>query len=204
MPSPSGSNSTQLITLGIFLKILGFFVVLVSYAELEPIKTRQVENSLRSQFGMNLLLPIEKGGVLAQAPMIVQQSGRSYDVIREKLMTQIDFLSAEDVVLNDRLTMTLPAAIVLALDSRMPKSPQFAQQLADVLTTQKPELYSYTITLTGTGGAEQEMMRGLGDFAQKLIATGYPAQKITISYDNSDHMMTSLPQVMFAIQAVKP
>lgn len=199
MSSPSGSNATQLITLGIFLKILGFFVVLFSYTELEPIKNRQVESSLQSRFGINLTLAKDKGGLLSRAPMIVQQQGRAYDRIRQELLTQIDFISTEDITTSDRMRLVLPADIGLSLKNNMAKSPQLPEQLVQILKTQKADKFHYQLLIKVIGRSQDiDLMRALGEFAQKFVASGYSSDLITIGIMNKDQA----PELLIEIRSV--
>jgi hypothetical protein len=194
------SSSTMAITLGLFLKLLGLFVVLVSYAEMEPDKTRKVEYSLQDRFGINLTTPRDKNGLSKQAPMIVQQLGNSYDSIEKELTTQMDFLSTEDIALSDRLVLSFPATIALTMNGVPAKSPDFAASLTRILQAQKPANYHYTVTFTGENGDAQVVMRGLGDFVQKMVAAGYPAADMSIGYRETDR--PSQQNLMIEIQAV--
>lgn len=199
MAGPSGTNSTMVITLGIFLKLLGFFAVLVSYSDLEPIKSRQAEYSLQNRFGINMSLTRERDGLGPQSAIVVQQLGRSYDTISQNLMTQVDFLSSENVSVSDRLRISLPADVVLSLDDAPAKSADFATSFSNVLKTQKPPNYIYQVNIMGQNGIPPSMMRALGEFVQKMIAAGYPAKYLTISYEQTPD---DKPAVLMEIQAV--
>ncbi len=201
MAGPSGSNATLVITLGLFLKLLGLFVVLFSYAELEPVKTRKVESSLQDRFGINLTTPMDRGGKVTQAPLIVQQLGNSYDSIEKELMTQMDFLSTEDIALSDRLVLSFPPNIALTLDNVPAKSPDFAASLTDILQSQKPQGFVYLVTITGQNGQAPVMMRALGDFVQKMVAAGYPANIMSIGYKTTDNDADQ--KLLIEIQAVR-
>jgi hypothetical protein len=200
MTGSSGSNSALVITLGLFLKLLGLFVVLVSYADFEPLKTRKVEYSLQDRFGINLTSLKERHGTSVQAPMIVQQLGSSYDAIEKELTSQMDFLSTEDIALSDRLMLSFPARIALSIDNVPAKSPDFASSQTKILQTQKPANYHYIVTITGQNGNPQAMMRALGDFVQKMIAAGYAANDMSIGYAQTSNAVQE--NVVIEIQAV--
>lgn len=195
MPALSASNSYLILTLGIFLKLLGFFVVMVSYADLEPIKMRQAEYSLQDRFGINLALPFERGGMGIQSPLITQQLGRSFDTIKQELSTQVDFLGTEDEAHSKKLVLNLNADTALPLNGAPAKSPNFAGQLVDVLKTQKPDHAMYQVRVTGINGQPQVMMRALGDFIQKMVAAGYPITYLTIGYQQDKKVSDSLVKV---------
>ena len=199
MAGPAGSNSTLVLTLGIFLKLLGFFVVLVSYSTLEPLKSRQAQYSLQDRFGINLGLPLERGGLSKQSPMVVQQQGRSYDILRKELMTQMDFLSTENVATSDRLSLSLPMDIVLGLNGAPAKSPELADRLSAILKTQKPDHMQYQVTIIGQNGDPVAVLHALGEFVQKMVATDYPSKFLTIGYTT---VRGKTPQVLIEVRAV--
>jgi hypothetical protein len=133
--------------------------------------------------------------------MIVQQQGRAYDAIKQELMTQVDFLSTENSATSDILSLTVPAPLVLSLGNAMAKSPSFATQLVQVLQTQRPSSSKYYVTLRGMNGVPEEMMRSLGQFVQKMIASGYNSRLLAIAYDTTSTPDIS-PKLVIEIRVV--
>ncbi len=94
----SGSQLTYTLMFSLFLKMLGFFVVLYSFTEFQPNKLKAAEQSLQQQFNISLPLDtmLSKSGKNIVSPWALQSAGRSYDEIAEELKTQIDFLSVKN------------------------------------------------------------------------------------------------------------
>ena len=199
MSNVLGSSANRVITLGIFLKILGFFVVLYSFSEAVPNKVAKAEQSLQHRFSINIALPKTTSGQQATTMSAVQNIGRSYDDIAADLKTQIDLFSTERVTRNKELIMRIPADQVLTLNGNAPKSYDFDKTLVSILKKNKPQNAEYHLAIVGTDGKSDDMMRGLGDFAQQVVADNYPEPLVTIGYDNLKH---DTAMVEFHIEAV--
>src|SRR5690554_916369 len=94
MAGTGNRGNSQMITLGIFLKLLGFFVVMFTYAEFEPIKVKQAEYSLQQRFNITLPIPDLKSGDDSLNLYPVQALGRSFHTLDTELKTELDFLSS--------------------------------------------------------------------------------------------------------------
>jgi hypothetical protein len=189
-----------MITLGIFLKILGFFIVLYSFSEAVPNKVAKAEQSLQHRFNINIKLPTIKSGMQATTLSAVQNIGRSYDEIESDLKTQIDLFSTERAAHSNELILKVPADQVLTLNGQIPKSPEFDKVLVKTLNKNKPQGAEYHVAIVGTDGKSDAMMRGLGDFAQTMVADNYPEPLVTIGYD---YKKQDTAMVEFHIQAVQ-
>lgn len=177
-----GRTATLNLMVGIFLKLLGFFVVLYSYAEINPVKVKQAEQSLAERFNISVALMDEKDVEQEKVTAPVQQSGRAYREITEKLQTQVDFLSTETQADSDTLVLRLPAATALSFEGREAQDPDFAAKLANVLTAQNASGFAYQLQVAAIGSNNIDLMRPLGGFAKQMVDAGYPAPLITIGY----------------------
>ncbi len=195
-------NTTYLIMFSLFLKLLGFFVVLYSYAEFEPSKIQAVEQSLQQRFNITLHLPdlAAKSGKSQTTPWAIQNAGRSYIEIEKELKTQMDFLSTEIDSRRGILTLSVPADIVLDMESHPAKSPGFAASLIETLKRNQPEKAVYRMQIVAKGSERDLMMRSLGNFVQSIIANDYSPRYLTIGYDD----YSETPTVDFVIQLGAP
>lgn len=180
-------QTTYLVMFSLFLKLLGFFVVLFSYAQYDPMRTQAVEQSLHEQFNININLPMmhATSGKDQMSPMAVQNAGRSYDQLTKELKTQIDFLSTETDARRGVLTLSVPANLVLQMDGQPAKSPGFATSLVDTLKKNQPEGAVYRLQIIAKGSQHDAMMRSVGDFVQSLVAYNYAPRYLTIGFEDA-------------------
>lgn len=182
------TKATLNLILGVFLKLLGFFVVMYTYTDINPIKARQAEESLRQQFNVSVSLLREegKGDSPHIQPQALQKEGRSFKAIREQLKTQLDFLSSRYLADSDRLMLSVPAEYVVTLDDNPPKSPRFVPILVTTLGQQRGENSTYAVEIIIAGNDRAELTRQVSILVQKMIALDYPAELLTIGYRESD------------------
>jgi len=178
-----GSRTATLnLMLGIFLKLLGFFVVLYTYAEANPVKTQQAEESLRQRFSISVsLADLANDQRNASSPLVPDQ-GRSYNDLANKLKAQIDFLSSQYIARNDVLILTLPARTAMAVGGNPAESPEFIKMLVRTIVHQRTENYKYAAELIVSGEDQKNLMGEVSLLAQRMIAYDYPARLVTIGY----------------------
>jgi len=195
------NKATLNLILGVFLKLLGFFVVMYTYTDTNPMKARMAEESLRQQFNISvsLLRDEAKGDSPLNAHQAMQKEGRSYIAIREALKTQLDFLSSEYRADSNMLMLSIPAEYVVSIDGQSPKSPRFALTLVSTLLKQGNDKTDYAVEVVIKGSAESELTRAVSIFVQQMIAVDYPESLLAIGYEQSD----AAPVVEFHITQMK-
>ncbi len=194
----TGNRATsQMITLGIFLKLLGFFVVMFTYAEFEPIKVKQAEYSLQQRFNIALPLPDLKSGDDALNLYPVQALGRSFHTLDTELQTELDFLSSKRNAETNELVLELRADQILDLGGKPAKSQNFAVVLTQALKANTPAGHVFHLDIVTKGGAPDDMMRGAGLFVQKMIVAGFPQKSLMIGHESA-----SKPSVKLVVRAV--
>lgn len=181
------ATATYNLMLGIFLKLLGIFVVLYSLAETDPLKARQAEQSLNQRF--NIAVSLTKPQDEAKT--------RSYKAIEDELETKVDFLSSHYEADSDTLVLRLPADIVLSLNGKAAQSPGFAKFLSETLRKKNAQKFKLEIIVSGAQG--DPLMRGVSLFVQKMIAQDYPENLLTIGYVQTDE----LPRIEFRLKQVR-
>lgn len=186
----------------LFLKLLGFFVVLYSYADREPVKAEAVEQSLMQQFNVSIsaeFTPV-KSGRHVLTPTAVQNLGNAYQAISTELKTDVDFLSTEIRAKDNTMRMTLPADILLAFNGNSAKSPSFAHELVYALKKHRTGDFVYNVQMIVRGEQADELMRAGGEFIQYMVAQDYAPRYLEIGFkDDSDP-----PEVDIVITAVNP
>jgi hypothetical protein len=193
----SGSRAATLsITLGIFLKLLGFFVIMFCYADFEPNKVKQAEYSLQRRFNIALPFPTEKSGADSLSPHAVQEQGRSYHDLQEDLKAEFDFFSSQTRSNESELILELNADQIFGSNA---KSPNFAAGLTKMLEANTTENYVFNVEIVAVGGEADEMMSNVGSFVQKMIVAGFPQKYLTIGYESGKK-----PLARFIVKAVKP
>lgn len=186
--SQVANKATLNLILGVFLKLLGFFVVMYTYTDTNPTKARQAEESLRQQFNISVSLMRDesKGDSIQPAGQVMQKEGRSYIAIREELASQLDFLSASYRAETNQLILQVPAEYVLALDGQAAKSPRFASILTEILLKQRNDKTDYALEIIAQGNDTRQMTRALSVFVQKMVQVNYPSSLMTIGYESND------------------
>lgn len=194
-------DTTYLIMFSLFLKLLGFFVVMYSYAEFDPAKVQAAEQSLQQRFNISLHLPVDmiKNGAHLMSPLAIQNSGRSYVELSTELKTQIDFLSSEIDARRGVLILTVPARLLMAVDGQSAKSPNFASVFVETLKKNQPDNMIYKMQIIGKSRNQDVMMRSLGDFVQSIVSQDYPPRYLTIGFEDGQ---TDEPTVSFVVEAV--
>lgn len=197
--SSSGNSATLNLILGVFLKLLGFFVVLYGFTEVDPLKARQAEMSIQERFNINVSLIPSIGGKSPSNTAIVQTRGRSYEGLEKELKAQVDFLSSEYVAHNNTMILRVPANVVLPLDGNREKSPDFAAILSKTLDEQHGDGSHFTLQIVASGADEDALVRGVSVFVEKMVAERYPAKLLAIGYKKS----TEVPVIELHIKQVR-
>jgi uncharacterized protein YlxP (DUF503 family) len=197
--SQVANKSTLNLVLGVFLKLLGFFVVLYTYTDINPIKAKQAEESIRERFNISISLLQEndtKNDI--EASLLMQEAGRSFNEISEALKTEVDFLSSHYLAADNTLILKIPAEVAVKLPNKIQKSPKFANLLTDTLAVHKNKKFNYDVQIIINGAEEQILMQAVSLFVQKMASLNYPENLLTIGYEFS----TDEPTIEFRIQAV--
>lgn len=199
-PIGSGRTSSLLLTLGIFLKLLGFFIVLFSYAEFEPSKLQQAEFSLKQRF--NVTIPVLDRAVagrdvISLAP--VQNMGQIFDGIESDLRGTIDFMAVSRRVETGDLSLTVRADQIFDLNDTWAKSPGFAGLLNRSLQKNRAKNMFYTLEIVSAGGQDDILMRANGHFAQKMVVAGFNQRHLSIGHEHK----RGVPTVTLRIRGVK-
>lgn len=195
------NKATLNLILGVFLKLLGFFVVMYTYTDVNPVKARQAEESLRQQFNISVSLMREesKGNNPILSNQVLQKEGRSYIAIREELKTQLDFLSSRYLADSNQLVLSVPAEYAVALNDHPAKSPHFAAILSETLRRQAKDDIRYTTEIVVTGRDASELTRVVSVLVQQMIAADYPPELLSIGYAEND----GPPMVEFHVTQTK-
>lgn len=195
------NKSTLNLILGVFLKLLGFFVVMYTYTDTNPLKARQAEESLRQQFNISvsLLRDESKGDNALIANQAMQKEGRSYIAIQEEMKTQLDFLSTNYLAESNVLVLSVPAEYVLSLNGIPAKSVNFIPILISTLQKQRNDQTDYALEIVANGNDQAQLTRAVSILVQKLIAVDYSPALLTIGYNESDDS----PTVDFRIKQIK-
>lgn len=189
--SAIGNTATLNLILGIFLKLLGFFVVLYVYTDVDPDKARLAEESLRERFNVSVVLVPEKDRIGQSADPSRQiafhnreQAGRAMARIEAAMKSQIGLLATSYDREDGALVLRVPADVALDLGGRLARSPDFADILVATLNTQKaPEMaFSVEAIIKGPADNSDEWMRAVSLFIQKLVARQYPAAWLMTGY----------------------
>lgn len=193
-------ETTYLIMFSLFLKLLGFFVVLYSYAEFDPNKVKAAEHSIQQRFNIALHLPLTevKGGQNLTSALAVQNAGRAYNELSTELKTQIDFLSTQIDARRGVLILSVPAHIALSFDGQTAKSPQFASVLVEALKKNQPKGMVYKMQIIAKGSPRDELMRTLGNFVQEIVSDDYAPRYLTIGFEDD----ANEPTLSFVVEAV--
>lgn len=185
--SSIGNTATLNLILGIFLKLLGFFVILYVYTDVDPGKARLAEHSLKERFNISVSLTDDIAGERLNADHSVTQGmGLSYQEIDTEMKAQIDFLSSEYQAQNDVLILRVPAHIALDIGADRARSFEFPKILVNTLLTQKAANKHYQVEAVVAGNNKDELMRSVSLFVQKLIAYRYPVEQLMIGYRDSN------------------
>lgn len=185
--SAIGNTATLNLILGVFLKLLGFFVILYIYADVDPGKARLAEESLKERFNISVSLTDDiEGTRLNNAHSITQGMGRSYQEIETTMKTQIDFLSSEYHARNHVLVLRMPAEIALDIGTDRARSFEFPKILADTLLQQKSSTVHFHLEAVVSGANKDMLMRSISLFIQKMISYQYPVDYLSIGYEESD------------------
>lgn len=180
--SSVGNAATLNLILGVFLKLLGFFVVLYVYADIDPIKARQAEESLKERFNISVsLVPNTSGSDQEQGNAVMQMMGRSYQAIDTEMKTQIDFLSSEYQAHSHVLVLRVPAHIALDLDGMRAQSFEFADILIKTLQEQSGR-NRYAVEAVAIGSEHDALMRSVSLFVQKMVARQYPPELLAVGF----------------------
>lgn len=198
MTGTGGRASTLMVTLGIFLKLLGFFVVMFTYAEFEPIKVKQAEYSLQQRFNVTLPLPDLKSGEESLNLFPVQNLGRAFHVLEEELKTELDIFSTRVAARENELALVFSANQILDLNGKPARSPNFAPVLSRILRKNTPQNFVLQLDIVAQGSDTASLMRETGVFVQKMIVAGYPQKEMIIGYEHG----TKKPTVKLIIRAV--
>jgi hypothetical protein len=185
-PAGDGRTSSLLLMLGIFLKLLGFFIVLFSYAEFEPNKMRQAEFSLKQQFNVSIpLSDMVRSGrdIVNLAP--VQNLGHAYDNLEAELKTQMDLLAVERRMKSGDMTLTIRADQILDMNGQLAKGRSFPEALYKTMEKNRPHGVLFMLDIVARGPDKNILMRGIGDFAQNMIVAGHNQKFLSIGYENS-------------------
>lgn len=191
VPGQSARTSTLNLMLGIFLKLLGFFVVLYTYTDINPTKVQKVEESLKERFNISVsLAPVLSGMDPSVRAPLVQTKGRAYSNIENDMKTQVDFLSSQYNIDSNTLVLRVPAEMAMTIDGQEPKSGNFAKILADTLENQSSEGNVFAIEMILSGPDATAKMRDISLFVQKMIGENYPQDLMTIGYAESSQKPT--------------
>lgn len=196
-----GNTATLNLVLGIFLKLLGFFVVLYSYTDIDPTKAKLAEDSLRERFSVSVsLTPDIKGSTFVDTPAVESQ-GRAMDHIATAMKTQISFLASEYDLQNNVLLLRVPAEVAMDIGDKLARSPDFADIFINTLQTQKSPNMTYRVDAIIKGEAAQNdmLMRSVSLFIQKLIARNYSPDNLMIGYQKQ----TGKPVLELRIRQVR-
>jgi hypothetical protein len=181
--SQVANKATLNLILGVFLKLLGFFVVMYTYTDISPTKARQAEESLHQRFNISVSFLHEMAKNTADSSLSpVQDEGRSFNQIKDALKTQVDFLSTQYQASSKTLILTLPAEILFPLNGNAAKSPDFARTLANTLQQQGSATLRYKIEIIANGSDNETLIKEVSRFAQKLLAADYPEKDLTTGY----------------------
>ena len=173
--------------LGVFLKLLAFFIILYIYADIDPVKLSKAETSVKEQFNVSVSLSLNTGGPTAQTERrVAETAGYSLQNIDTAMRAQFDMLSTRFDRANDTMILRIPARIALAYDNRLPNSPAFAEIFTHTLGTQRNERYSYQVELIAAGGESRSMMRAISVLARQMQCHDYPGDLLTIGYADED------------------
>lgn len=194
----SGRTLTLNIFLGLFLKLLGFFVVLYGFAEVDPVKARKAEISIHERFNINISLVPDIRGDSHENISIVQTKGRSYHAIEQEMKSQVDLLSTDYVVSSNTLILRLPAEVALPIDGGSAKSPDLPRILRDTLESQVGKDSHFALEVVTIGNDDAALIRGASIFAEKMLGAGFNRKWLTIGYQES----SSKPIIEFRIRQV--
>lgn len=185
--SSIGNTATLNLILGIFLKLLGFFVVLYVFTDVDPDKARLAEESLKERFNISVTLTKEiQGTGNENSHSITQGMGRAFQEIDTAMKTQVDFLSTEYQAQNHVLLLRVPAEIALDIGMDRARSFEFPKILVDSLLKQRVQNQSpYQVEAVVSGADRDALMRSVSLFIQKMIAFGYPVERLVIGYEDS-------------------
>lgn len=181
--SQVANKATLNLILGVFLKLLGFFVVLYTYTDINPIKAHQVEESLRERFNISVSLINDRGA--ADTSLETLNQGRSFTRIKDSLSTEVDFLSSKLLSTSNTMVLTVPAEFIVSINDALPKSPEFAKALSKTLLAERNNKSVYALELIINGSDQQLLSRQISLFVQKMIAVGYPSELLTIGYNET-------------------
>lgn len=184
--SSIGNTATLNLILGIFLKLLGFFVVLYVYTDIDPGKAKMAEESLKDRFNISIsLTPQETEGKRSSSdPSVTLGMGRAYQEIDTAMKSQIDFLSSEYLADSHVLVLRVPANIALDIGSDRARSFDFVKVFVDTLNTQKSPDAHYMVEAVVSGENKNELMRAVSLFVQKMLAYNYPVDDLMIGYND--------------------
>jgi hypothetical protein len=180
------NKATLNLILGVFLKLLGFFVVMYTYTDTSAIKAHQAEESLHKRFDITVSFlhnMAQNTAASSQAP--VQEDGRSFNQIRDALKSQIDFLSTQYQATSKTLILTLPASTVFPLNGQPAKSPDFAGILARTMKEQRTSAFRYKLEIVSEGPDNSLMIKDVSLFAEKILGENYPEKDLTIGYSDA-------------------
>lgn len=185
--SSIGNTTTLNLILGIFLKLLGFFVVLYVFTDVDPDKARLAEESLKERFNISVTLTNDIHGTSSEnSHSIAQGMGRAFQEIDTAMKTQVDFLSTEYQAQNHVLLLRVPAEIALDIGMDRARSFDFPKILVDTLLKQRPpQQAAYQVEAVVSGADRDALMRAVSLFIQKMIAFGYPVEQLVIGYEES-------------------
>ena len=189
--SQVANKATLNLILGVFLKLLGFFVVMYTYTDISPLKAKQAEESLHQRFNISVTFLSDMAkNTVAASPDPVQEEGRSFNRIKDALKTQVDFLSTQYEASSKTLILTLPAEIVLSLNGNSAKSPDFARTLVETLQHESNSKFRYKLEVVAKGNDHENLLRQISRFGQKILAAEYSEKDLTIGYNESNDAPT--------------
>lgn len=178
-----GNAATMNMILGVFLKLLAFFVILFSYTDLQPVKVQKAEDSLTRQFGINLHLVEMLQGPDAARTNPIPQKGQAYENMAQNLRSQFDFLGSENITSGEDMIIRVPADMVLTLDGQEPASPDFAMSLVAAMQEARKQPNGFDVFIKTSGPNDAELMRQTGNFVQEIVSFGYAQKLLTIGYE---------------------
>jgi len=195
---PAGNTATLNLILGVFLKLLGFFVLLYGYTEVDPVKAHKAELSIQQRFNISVNLMPEHLGVSKISTAPVQTQGRSYEAISSEMKSQVDFLSSEYDANSDTLILRVPLNVVLPVDDKPAKSANFAEILTQTLDSQHAADSVFAIEIVTIGKDDTALVAAASLFVQKMLSESYPRDLLTIGYQAKDQD----PMIEFRIKQV--
>lgn len=191
---------TMNLMLGVFLKLLGFFVIMYSYAEINPIKAEKAEESLKQRFNVSVSLysAVKESidGTLTEGANV--NGGGAYAHIQQQLMREFGLPPGKYIAQDDILVMRIPAGNVLSIDNITPENPGFANNFSRLLLEQNTDKFRYAVEIIVLGNNGNALMRSISEFANEMSVAGYPDRLLTIglkAQENTPQLEIRIKQV---------